>query len=300
MSADNEKSEDRSTSSSFRKVSGNIREEAGQRREALSLIRQMSARPFDDDSDESLNENNDREDEDDDDDDVQAPYPDGAYDPKEFEQIPAPSEIKELFQYITKYTPQHIELEYKLNPFMPDFIPAIGDIDAFIKIPRPDEVPTDIGLTVLDEPCTLQSDPAVLQLHLQAASKQSSSKRIIVKRVDNAVKNYKAIDKWVKDINNLYKSKPSSSLVYSKPMPDIDTLMQEWPTEFEEQLTTIELRKDINCDLFTYVDIVCALTDIPVYEFRIESLHLLFSLYTAINSLQIKADPATTDFKDNY
>lgn len=299
MSADKERSENRSRPPSFRKVSGNIRgEESDQRREALSLVRQMSARPLDDDSDESLDGNNDRDD-DDDDDDVQAPVPDGAYDPKEFEQIPAPPEIKELFQYITKYTPQHIDLEYKLSPFIPDFIPAIGDIDAFIKIPRPDGVISDIGLTVLDEPCTQQSDPAVLQLQLQAATKQSSAKRIIVKKVDNAVKNYKAIDRWVKDINNLYKSKPSSSLVYSKPMPDIDTLMQEWPTEFEEQLANIGLSKDINCDLLTYVDIVCALTDIPVYESRIESLHLLFSLYAAVKSLQIKADPATTDLMDN-
>ncbi len=27
-----------------------------------------------------------------------------------------------------------IELEAKLKPFIPDFIPAIGDVDAFIKV----------------------------------------------------------------------------------------------------------------------------------------------------------------------
>ena len=29
---------------------------------------------------------------------------------------------------------QNIELEYRLLPFIPDFIPAVGDIDAFIKV----------------------------------------------------------------------------------------------------------------------------------------------------------------------
>lgn len=29
-----------------------------------------------------------------------------------------------------------IDLEHKLKPFIPDFIPAVGDIDAFLKVPR--------------------------------------------------------------------------------------------------------------------------------------------------------------------
>jgi len=33
-----------------------------------------------------------------------------------------------------RYTPQTIELETKLKPFIPDFIPAVGDIDAFLKV----------------------------------------------------------------------------------------------------------------------------------------------------------------------
>ena len=57
-----------------------------------------------------------------------------AYDPAEYENLPVSSDIKELFQYITRYTPQTIELEHKLKPFIPDYIPAVGDIDAFIKV----------------------------------------------------------------------------------------------------------------------------------------------------------------------
>lgn len=38
--------------------------------------------------------------------------------------------------FLFRYTPQTIELEYKLKPFIPDYIPAVGDIDAFIKVSK--------------------------------------------------------------------------------------------------------------------------------------------------------------------
>lgn len=34
----------------------------------------------------------------------------------------------------SRYTPKTIEIEHKLQPFIPDFIPAVGDIDAFLKV----------------------------------------------------------------------------------------------------------------------------------------------------------------------
>ena len=36
--------------------------------------------------------------------------------------------------YCRRYATQNIELDYRLMPFIPDFIPAVGDIDAFIKV----------------------------------------------------------------------------------------------------------------------------------------------------------------------
>ena len=39
-----------------------------------------------------------------------------------------------LFCHLFRYTPQTVELEHHLKPFIPDFIPAVGDIDAFIKV----------------------------------------------------------------------------------------------------------------------------------------------------------------------
>lgn len=57
-----------------------------------------------------------------------------AYDPADYEHLSVSPEISELFSYITRYTPQAIELEHRLRPYIPDYIPAVGDIDAFIKV----------------------------------------------------------------------------------------------------------------------------------------------------------------------
>lgn len=57
-----------------------------------------------------------------------------AYDPAEFEHLAVSADLKELFHHISRYTPQIVELDTKLKPFVPEYIPAIGDIDAFLKV----------------------------------------------------------------------------------------------------------------------------------------------------------------------
>ncbi|XP_037738068.1 intraflagellar transport protein 46 homolog isoform X4 [Chelonia mydas] len=193
-----------------------------------------------------FSENEDGEDEDDssetdsdDDDDEEehgAPL-EGAYNPADYEYLPVSAEIKELFQYIRRYTPQMIELEHKLQPFIPDFIPAVGDIDAFLKVPCPNGKPDNLGLLVLDEPSTKQSDSTVLSLWLTENSKQHNvAQQIKVKSLENAEKNPKAIDNWIESISELHRFKPPATVHYTRPMPDIETLMQEWSPEFEELL----------------------------------------------------------------
>ena len=56
------------------------------------------------------------------------------YDPAEFQHLQVSGELKELFQHITRYTPQTIDLETKLKPVIPEYIQAIGDIDAVLKV----------------------------------------------------------------------------------------------------------------------------------------------------------------------
>ena len=48
------------------------------------------------------------------------------------------------------YHPQarSIDLDTQLKPFIPDYIPSVGSIDEFIKVPRPDAKPDYLGLKV--------------------------------------------------------------------------------------------------------------------------------------------------------
>uniref|UniRef100_A0A3B4DL95 Intraflagellar transport protein 46 homolog n=1 Tax=Pygocentrus nattereri TaxID=42514 RepID=A0A3B4DL95_PYGNA len=245
-------------------------------------------------------ENNEEEEEEDDDDDDSdetesdeeegepGSAPEGAYDPADYDHLRVTAEIKELFQYITRYTPQTVELDHKLKPFIPDFIPAVGDIDAFLKVPRPDGKADGLGLLVLDEPCAKQSDPTVLSLWLSENSKQHNVAEVKVKSIENPQKNPKAIDNWIESISELHRSKPPATVHYNRPMPDIDTLMQEWPPEFEELLGKVNLpTADINCGLAEYIDIICGILDIPVYKNRIQSLHVLFTLYSEFKNSQV-------------
>lgn len=36
-----------------------------------------------------------------------------------------------------RYTPQKIDIEFRLHPFVPEYVPAVGDIDAFLKVSTP-------------------------------------------------------------------------------------------------------------------------------------------------------------------
>ncbi|KAA6417609.1 MAG: intraflagellar transport 46 protein, partial [Trebouxia sp. A1-2] len=98
----------------------------------------------------------------------------GGYNPDEYEDLPVGPEVQDLFQYILQYKPEVLQLDAPLKPFIPEFVPAIGDIDEFIKVSRPDGKPDLLGLKVLDEPAAVQSDPALLTMQLRQASKQAS------------------------------------------------------------------------------------------------------------------------------
>ena len=47
-----------------------------------------------------------------------------------------------------------------------------------------------------------------------------------IKKVSNVDKEMKVVDKWIKDIDDLHRSKPAPTIQYSKTMPEIDQLMQ--------------------------------------------------------------------------
>ncbi|XP_071389924.1 intraflagellar transport protein 46 homolog isoform X2 [Centroberyx affinis] len=255
------------------------------------ISRQPGLNPNEEEEEEEEEEDEEEEDseeEESDEEEEPGSAPEGAYDPADYDNLPVTTEIKELFQYITRYTPQAVELDHKLKPFIPDFIPAVGDIDAFLKVPRPDGKSDDLGLLVLDEPCVKQSDPTVLSLWLSEETKQHGATELKkVTSVPSPQRHPRVLDSWVESIGALHRSKPAASVLFSRPMPDIDSLMQEWPAPLEELLGGAEPPgAGLDCPLSRYAELVCGLLDIPVYGSRIQSLHLLFSLYLEFRNSQ--------------
>ncbi|EOA96320.1 UPF0360 protein C11orf60-like protein, partial [Anas platyrhynchos] len=218
--------------------------------------------------------------------------PDGDYNLAEYDYLQVSPEIKELFEYIRRYTPKMINIEHKLLPFIPDFIPAVGDIDAFLKVPRPDGKPDNLGLLVLDEPSTKQSDPTVLSLWLTENSKQHNiTQQIKVKSVENAEKNPKAIDSWIESISELHRCKPPATVHYTRPMPDIETLMQEWSPEFEELLGKVGLpTAEMNCDLAEYVDMICVACGFSYTHALINESHLCTNAFFLLQHFKPMAE----------
>lgn len=148
------------------------------------------------------------------------------------------------------------------------------------QVPRPDGEEDGLGLKILDEPATVQSDPTVLELQLRATSKKQQYGDVVVRSIENAEKNPGAIEKWIQSIKDLHRSKPHAQVHYKKNMPDIETLMDVWPESFEAALEDLQLPSpDLDLTLAEYSKVLCSILDIPTYDNPIEALHLMFSLY---------------------
>lgn len=214
-----------------------------------------------------------------------------TYDPSMFNGLKVPDEIRDIFDLIGRYRPPTVELDTRLKCFVPDFIPAVGGIDPFIKPPPPSlpaggavKEETELGLTVVDEPSASQSDPTVLELRLRALSKKGGgggTEAARVRALEHAAKNPKEITKWIASIEELHKAKPPPQVHYARPMPEVEALMQEWPSSFDTSLSSLPLPPpDLDVTTEDYARLACALLDVPVYgSALIPSLHHLFTLY---------------------
>jgi intraflagellar transport protein 46 len=200
-------------------------------------------------------------------------------------------EIEELFEHITRYTPRSIELDAQIKPFIPDMIPSIGEVDAFLKMSKPvasvaAEASESLGLSRLDEPRLNPSNASVLEFQLYSSAVPSGefgrSTEHSIKSIHNADKKPNEIEQWIIQVSELKRYKPSPHVLYSKRFPDLDSLMQPWPAEIEELLLLQALPSlsDLQgLDLVSFARLVSAFLDVPVHEHRvIESLHLMFTL----------------------
>jgi len=106
-----------------------------------------------------------------------------------------------------------------------------------------------------------------------------------VRSLEQAEENPKQIQQWINSVSELHKTRPPPTVQYTKNMPDIESLMQEWAPEMEDAFGQLALPgSDIDLPLGEYAKVICGLMDIPVYKLGnkksiIEALHLLFSLY---------------------
>ena len=129
----------------------------------------------------------------------------GGYDPKKYDKLNVDPALKDLFAYIGRYQPARRELVCELKPFIPDYIAAVGDVDEFLKPPRPDGQFEPLGLKTLDEPSVNQSDPAImrkfLKAHLKGVDAAEDDNDATIKH-DDEDRDAK-IEQWIKDVEKL-------------------------------------------------------------------------------------------------
>lgn len=87
--------------------------------------------------------------------------------------------------------------------------------------------------SIQDEPSLNQSDKAKIDLQLINQDKKYKGKNTKVHAIEDADKNPKKILEWINTVADVNKNKQPPSVGYSKSMPDIDSLMQVWPSEVE-------------------------------------------------------------------
>lgn len=200
--------------------------------------------------------------------------------------------MKDLFEYIQRYKPQKIDLETKLKPFIPEYIPCVGEVDSFLKMPKPDGTKEDLGITVLDEPSLNQSDKTVIELKYIQERNVVRATPMNVESIENADKKPKEISRWINSVQDLHKTRPPPTVNYTKQMPDIDNLMEEWNPEIEQALRDIPFPgPEIDMHPADYSRLVCSMVDIPCHKLAnnksvIESLHVLFTLFSEFRSNQ--------------
>lgn len=209
-------------------------------------------------------------------------------------------ELLSLFDSINKYEPREIEIKTELKCFIPPYIPSIGEVDPFLKVPRPDRIPDGLGLSVLDEPGLIQSDPAVLELQLRAKMKKKRRSATVVRSIENASNNPYDIEKWIQSVEDLHRSKPPPEVLYRFPPPDVEEVTSPFPSKFALALEddfSDALDPELDLSLEEYAKLICALLDIPVKGGErlsesnlIQNLHFLFCLTIEHNDLRLQSD----------
>ncbi|KAH8271843.1 hypothetical protein KR044_007914 [Drosophila immigrans] len=224
--------------------------------------------------------------------------------PDKWEQLPLQPELKEIFPYILKYTPQTIETPYHLQPFIPEFVPAVGDVDAMLKVQAPallqpqrqrelDEQLQRLGLMLLDEPSGTQSEPSLLNMKLRSVLSGSRGANprhggAYSATLVPTARSPKDIERWIGEVEQVHMTQ---SMYDAQPRKDIDGLLEHWPHSFAEAATKDQLDQAYrSClqqqsTLGDYVRVLCERFGVEgpleTQSDYIHSVQTLFALYLA-------------------
>lgn len=65
--------------------------------------------------------------------------------------MPVDEETKQVLKLLDQFSPETSDPPAFLIPYIIDYMPAVGEADAFLKIPRPDKETEKLGIYQLDE-----------------------------------------------------------------------------------------------------------------------------------------------------
>ncbi|PFH38084.1 hypothetical protein BESB_004250 [Besnoitia besnoiti] len=200
------------------------------------------------------------------------------------------AEFLKLSSYVRKYAPVFRQLPALLKPSPQPFIPAIGEVDALLKIERPDGKDDKAGTAALDEPALQQSNPAELRLEfrtLRPARKSADPRGMQVGVIEEEGEGRRRqIDRWIRTVRRLRDQYQIDRNPWPAdvPPPDLKKLMSEWPNKlnvhfFSSTAAGLKL-EETPLSLSEILKVGCALLDIPTIPNQLnKSLHVLWMLY---------------------
>jgi len=159
-------------------------------------------------------------------------------------------------------------------------------------MPKPDGTEEDLGITVLDEPALNHVDPSVLEMKYIQKKQTGKKVEISIRSIENAEKNPKDIQNWIKNVAELHEGRPPATVQYTKVMPNFDNLMEVWPPQVENILKQTPFPgPEIDLSTEDYAKTILAMLDIPVHNLPedkgiIEALHMMFTLYSTFKENQ--------------
>lgn len=197
-------------------------------------------------------------------------------------------ECAEIFSIINNYQPNPVDLTVHWKGFLPDLKPAIGNIDAFIKIQRPDGDFEELGLTIVDEPSIAQSNPQILKMELRekyGVATPANATDGYIGAIEDAKSNNKALLSWLESLEEIHRSRPPQEFMFTSSMPEVDELMEPWSEKMEEVLNSIPIPPaDIDMSFEDYAKAVCAILGVPVKNSLVESLYMVFTLHESFKT----------------